>query len=411
MSLRLSSSLNNPFLQPQPSGDPWTEWAEPRQVPAYANQHPQYATPTHPHTMDVPRAPNRYHYPQHYADRGPPMYAHQQPAYGVQYPQQAPPQMAALFPTPPPATSSYCPRMPPLPPLRPAMQHRVAPPLPPRPQPHQAAHPESQDMASSASGHIANIGPVPKVFALSTAHWTSDQRLCLESRNWILFSVKVRDQLGMAFPGARRFIEPENDDPNICLSFQFHPAHYRAWKDMDQVVRLFLSDVCAPTEHIHIQGLAMAKIRQLAALKVFSAITYPADATCLTPMTLLLMETSNTIWQCGPFDPEAFLVSGIINALQPHYPELARAILHKPGVTLADVHDLITAEQAAKLRELAGGTVAHAEAHAASTTSSAPARDRTQILCSNTANCPKLWSHTWPYCTSKGGGMEGKTVE
>ncbi|KAJ6629897.1 hypothetical protein B0H10DRAFT_2208466 [Mycena sp. CBHHK59/15] len=335
MSLRPSYSLNNPFLQSQPSGGPWAEWAEPRQVPVYATHqphYPQYATPTHPHTMDVPRAPVRQ-YPHHVAA--------QPNAYGVQYP-HAPPPMPALFPTPPAATSSYCPRMPPPPPPRPVIQHTVAPPPLPRPQPHQTAYPEaSQDMASSASGHFADIGPVPKVFALTTAHWTEDQRLCLERRNWIPFSVKVRNQLGMAFPGARRFIEPEDDDPNICPSFQFHPAHYRAWKDTDQVVRSFLSDVCAPTERIHIQGLSSAKdtwvtlhyrheflgpAGQLAALKAFSAISYPADATCLAPTTMLLTETSNTVWQCGPFDPEAFLVSGIINALQQYHPELARGL-------------------------------------------------------------------------------------
>ncbi|KAJ6607441.1 hypothetical protein B0H10DRAFT_2227849 [Mycena sp. CBHHK59/15] len=121
------------------------------------------------------------------------------------------------------------------------VHHLVVPPLLPRPQPHQSAyHKSSQDLASSTSAHFG-------------------QRLCLEHRNWIPFSVKVQNQLGMVFPGARQFIEPEDNDPNICPSFQHHPAHYRAWKNMDQVMRSFLSDVCAPTERIHIQGLLSAK--------------------------------------------------------------------------------------------------------------------------------------------------------
>ncbi|KAK6995591.1 hypothetical protein R3P38DRAFT_2800777 [Favolaschia claudopus] len=92
----------------------------------------------------------------------------------------------------------------------------------------------------SASGHIADLGPVPKPFSLLSSGWTDADKLALERYNWIPWSQRVKNQLGMA-SGAWRFLERGNP----CPSFQVYPAHYRAWIDADMVVRCFLSEVCA----------------------------------------------------------------------------------------------------------------------------------------------------------------------
>ncbi|KAJ7713520.1 hypothetical protein B0H14DRAFT_3523369 [Mycena olivaceomarginata] len=85
----------------------------------------------------------------------------------------------------------------------------------------------------SASEHVAAVGLVPRVFPLSTASWKDEEKLAYECDNWREYSTKVENQLGM-IPGAARFLESTEADPNPCPSFQMYPAHHRAWLDTDR---------------------------------------------------------------------------------------------------------------------------------------------------------------------------------
>ncbi|KAJ6545777.1 hypothetical protein B0H19DRAFT_1076036 [Mycena capillaripes] len=80
----------------------------------------------------------------------------------------------------------------------------------------------------SASGHVADVSPVPKVFQLSTTVWADADKLALERGNWLPWAQKLGEQLGLV-PGAWRFITRDNP----CPCFQLYPAHYRAWVDTE----------------------------------------------------------------------------------------------------------------------------------------------------------------------------------
>jgi hypothetical protein len=106
-------------------------------------------------------------------------------------------------------------------------------------------------ISTSVLEHVAAVGPVPRVFLLSTATWKDEEKLAYEWDNWREYSTKAENQLGM-IPGAARFLESTNADPNPCPSFQMFPAHHCAWLDMDWVIRAFLSDTLTVTECTHI---------------------------------------------------------------------------------------------------------------------------------------------------------------
>jgi hypothetical protein len=205
--------------------------------------------------------------------------------------------------------------------------------------------------------------------------WKDEEKLAYERDNWREYSTKVENQLGM-IPGAARFLENTEDDPNPCPSYQMYPAHHRAWLDTDRVVRAFLSDMLTVTERTHIahcktaadvwamlryRHLARGPAGQISALKCFANISYASDPGTFAATTTLLTQCNKAIWQCGAPNPELFLLSGIISALEAN---------HSRG-----------------------------EVFAASATTT----------CSNKA-CPKPATHTWPYCTTVGGGMAGRTV-
>ncbi|KAJ7805469.1 hypothetical protein B0H14DRAFT_3485144 [Mycena olivaceomarginata] len=234
---------------------------------------------------------------------------------------------------------------------------------------------------TSASEHVAAVGPVPGVFPLSAAGWKDEEKLAYECDNWREYSTKVENQLGM-IPGAARFLESTEEDPNPCPSFQMYPAHHCAWLDMDRVVRAFLSDTLTVTEP-----------GQISALKRFTNISYASDPGTFAATTTLLTQCNEAIWQCGTPNPELFLLSGIISALEANHGTIVSTLLAQPNL------DLAMAIAALDARQCGPGASTGGEAFAASTTNT----------CSNKA-CPKPATHTWPYCTTTGGGMAGKTV-
>ncbi|KAF8208553.1 hypothetical protein K438DRAFT_1961155 [Mycena galopus ATCC 62051] len=96
---------------------------------------------------------------------------------------------------------------------------------------HPSFHPGAlyDPIPDSASGYIASMGPIPKVFVLSVAGWLEDDKLSLQCTNYVKWSRRVLDDLGLR-PGATRFLSL---DGNPCPSFQMYPGHYRAWHDIN----------------------------------------------------------------------------------------------------------------------------------------------------------------------------------
>ncbi|KAJ7035790.1 hypothetical protein C8F04DRAFT_1341769 [Mycena alexandri] len=76
---------------------------------------------------------------------------------------------------------------------------------------------------------------------------------------------------------------------------------------------------------------------------------------------------------------------------------MASTLLAQPNLTLASALAALDARQA---RHLADGQQAGNVAFAVHSKN---------ISCTN-KSCPKPGTHTWPYCTSSGGGMDGKTI-
>ncbi|KAJ7909791.1 hypothetical protein B0H13DRAFT_1877400 [Mycena leptocephala] len=262
---------------------------------------------------------------------------------------------------------------------------------------------------TSASEFVASVGPVPKVFPLTTSGWKEDEKLAYERDNWREFSSKVENQLGM-IPGAARFLNSSPEDPNLCPSFQLYPAHHRAWMETNNVVLAFLRDVLTITERTHIAHCSIAAdawatlryrhlVRgpagQISALKRFASITYASDPKTFAATTTLLTQCNESVWQCGPSNPELFLLSGIISALETNHPTIASTLLAQPNLTLAMALASLDAKQLRNQDEnsSSGSTVFAANMES----------------CTNRV-CPKPSTHTWPYCTSKGGGMDGKTI-
>ncbi|KAJ7691021.1 hypothetical protein B0H17DRAFT_1134040 [Mycena rosella] len=335
------------------------------QAPAYdprpLPQQP-FETPSDPtHRLAVPNAPAHAHPYQQVQHHPQPMYP-PQPMHHA-YPQHryvenpAPPRFLTL-----PSSDSYVlpyrrPAPPPLPP--PQRPRQYLPAQPPRPH-----TPPALDVHSSVSGHVAAIGPVPRVYPISLSSWTEPDKLALERENWVLFSVKAKNTLGLS-PGAWCFVEDTQEDPNTCPSFQMYPAHHRAWVDTDRVVMSFLSEVLTPTERTYIEHCESAKdiwatLRwrhefrgpsgQIAALKKFVSITYSADPMTWASATTLLSQTNDKIWQCGLPNPEAFLLSGIVNALAMHNESMSEA-LGAPGMTLAMAKERLAVKQSQKAND------------------------------------------------------------
>jgi hypothetical protein len=353
--------------------------------------------PTQQQQHHVPYAPGPL--PQQYVPTGPPHASPQQVSY-------APPVLSA---------SNYLPhshRPPFVPPCIPAPPRlSYAPPIPPRLYTQVAPAPSHDGLPLSASQYIPAVtaGPALKVYALSSSGWKDEDKLAFERDNWRAFSVRVENQLGM-IPGMARFLDPPEDDPNDCPSAQTHPAHYRTWMDTNQVVCVFLRDVLVVTERTHVahcptsmdiwatlryRHLARSPAGQIPALKRFASISYASDLKTFAVTTTLLAQCNESIWQCSTPDPELFLLSGIISALEANHSNVASTLLAQRDLTLATAIAALDARQNRVVTSESEGAVFAAQSAADS--------------CTNKI-CPKPSTHTWPYCTSKGGGMAGKTV-
>ncbi|KAJ7857329.1 hypothetical protein B0H14DRAFT_3448021 [Mycena olivaceomarginata] len=186
---------------------------------------------------------------------------------------------------------------------------------------------------TSASKHVAAVDPVPRVFPLSTTGWKDEEKLVYERDNWREYSTKNTE-----------------DNPNPCPSYQMYPAHHRAWLDTDRVVRVFLRDTLTVTERTHVahcktaadvwatlryRHLARSPAGQISALKCFANISYASDPGTFAATTTLLTQCNEVIWQCGAPNPELFLLSGIISALEVNHGTIASTLLAQPNLDLA----------------------------------------------------------------------------
>ncbi|KAJ7503941.1 hypothetical protein B0H11DRAFT_2352865 [Mycena galericulata] len=350
-----SFSSNNPFapnygVPYSPSALPSPPLATPRRLPpafplapgAYQRGHP--APDFHPQAY-VPQGPphrpaplQHAYYQTHNAHaqfQQPPMQHYLQGAHAQQqlpqmhYPQQQPQATHAQQQQPQTHVhygQQYMPQ-----PHRPSF----VPPRMPHPpsfyggpfataQPYQTAPPDPRaGVPTSASEFVHAIGPVPKVFTLNTTAWKDEDKLSLERDNWREFASKVENQLGMV-AGAIRFLITDPDDPNVCPSWQMYPAHHRAWVDSNGIVLAFIRDVLTVTERTQITHCKLASdawdilryrhlVRgpagQIAALKRFASISYASDPKTFSATTTLLTQSNEAIWQCGPPNPELFLLS------------------------------------------------------------------------------------------------------
>ncbi|KAK6996127.1 hypothetical protein R3P38DRAFT_2800157 [Favolaschia claudopus] len=152
-------------------GNPWSQ----HHGLAPSQPDPQFVTPPQSTYVIPSSAPTRQHAPVH----------------GVSQNQMPP------YDAPPPVPPGH-------PPAAPV-------PLSSRPLPNPPAPvlPSLSNLYSSASGHIniADLGPVPKPFSLLSSGWTDADKLALERYNWIPWSQKVKNQVGMA-SGAWPFADP-----------------------------------------------------------------------------------------------------------------------------------------------------------------------------------------------------------
>lgn len=351
------------------------------------------ATPSRPPLApEPPNAPARYA-PNHFAQ--PWSY---QPDYQAPHARFAMPQSPAdsdageFFQSlqPPPSFHTH------------PVPHYPAPQYPPQPPPQPYVPPPTL-MHSSVSGHVADMGPVPKPFHLNTSGWSEADKLSISDDNWLPWSARVGDELGMQ-PGAWRFLHRDHVPP----SFLVYPSHHRAWVDSDRVVRSYLSACCTSTEREHIKDCATASsvwetlqarhlqtgpVGQIKALKKFFAIKYGNDPSTFEKTTKALGDLNTAIWAAAPPDAESFLAVGMLSALSGH-PAFVNSLLAQPALDLRMIKDRLTSKQAFPGDDEIG---------------SAFAASGSREVCS-TPSCPKPSTHTWPYCTTVGGGMAGKTV-
>ncbi|KAJ7806738.1 hypothetical protein B0H13DRAFT_1929449 [Mycena leptocephala] len=351
--------LNNPFLDPPPQNP----WHAQRQWLDGSESSPDSATPVTLPAMPLYGPPHQYHPvlpsfdPTH-----PPRTTYQSlPTPGLRQQVFAPQGCSSYPPAPPPAAypqqQSYvqefsrqqflpCHLPPPF----------VAPRVPEPPRysvpPLYTPYRNTQIPASASQVTPAELGPVPKVFPLSTVAWKDGDKLSHKQDNWREYSMKVENQLGM-IPGAVRFLDSNEDDPNDCPLAQLYPAHHCAWIDTDRVVRAFrasLNDTLTITERMHVahcttasemwstvryRHLVWGPAGQISALKRFANISYASDPKTFTATTTLLTQCNEAIWQCGPPNPELFLLSSIVSALEEHHGTISSMLLAQPNLNLA----------------------------------------------------------------------------
>ncbi|KAK6984183.1 hypothetical protein R3P38DRAFT_2398224, partial [Favolaschia claudopus] len=349
----------------------------------------------------APSAPPRQHAPVRGVSQNLPL-----PPVTLHAPRYHPAPLYPQFGAPPPVPLGH----------PPAPARMASRPLPHTPAP---AIPSLSDLYSSASGHIADLGPVPKPFSLLSSGWTDADKLALERYNWIPWSQKVKNQLGMA-SGAWRFLERDNP----CPSFQVYPAHYRAWIDADMVVRCFLSEVCAVTERPYFEQCTSAAevwetllmrhtcrgpMGQIEALRSFLSVELSFDPkSWATPLTAL-RDLNSAIWASGTPDPDSFHLTGLLIALSRHNGDFVRGLVAQPDLTLASALRSVTALMVQPAPTGTGG-FAFAASSAGANSRQPPKKFAGKREICSTPNCGTPGTHTWPYCTAPGGGMAGRPV-
>jgi hypothetical protein len=193
-----------------------------------------------------------------------------------------------------------------------------------------------------------------------------------------------------------------------CPAPDAFPWADSVWTDNDRVIRTFLSEVCAVTEHesfaecataadvwyvLHTRHQQRGPLHQITAMKEFFSVKYGNDPATFVTMSQRLTELGTTIWAAGVPDLDSFIVSGMLNALSA-YPQLVDGFLTTPQLTSALIKSRLATKR--DIPSITGGTVFAAS-------SSKP-------LCVM-PNCKSPSSHTWPFCRAPGDGMAGKSLD
>ncbi|KAJ7231295.1 hypothetical protein B0H12DRAFT_1077220 [Mycena haematopus] len=92
----------------------------------------------------------------------------------------------------------------------------------------------------SASGYVAEQGPLLKPFNLHPGTWKEEDKLSLERGNYRVWAKNVYSYIGLQ-SGASRWLDPSEP----CPSFEMYPRAHRIWMDNDVAIRSFLFLTCA----------------------------------------------------------------------------------------------------------------------------------------------------------------------
>jgi hypothetical protein len=118
---------------------------------------------------------------------------------------------------------------------------------PPPRRPHHA------DLHESASGYVADHGPLLKPFNLNPGMWKEEDKLALEKGNYRTWAKKVYTTIGLQ-SGATRWLDPSK----LCPSFDMYSRAHRIWQDNDVTIRYFLSLTCVSSEHTYVESCTSA---------------------------------------------------------------------------------------------------------------------------------------------------------
>ncbi|KAJ7768633.1 hypothetical protein DFH07DRAFT_954530 [Mycena maculata] len=182
---------------------------------------------------------------------------------------------------------------------------------PRRAAPH-ASPPHRHDLFASASGYIADQGPILKPFNLNPGTWKEEDKLALERGNYREWVKKVHAQIGLQ-SGAMRWLDPNEIPP----SFAVYPRAHRTWQDNDVAIRSFLSLTCASSEHVHLESSTSAA-GMWAAIRACHTLRGPLDQVNKLRTAMGIQFTDNpdtwlqTAERISELNKAVFVVKGLL---------------------------------------------------------------------------------------------------
>ncbi|KAJ7159136.1 hypothetical protein C8R43DRAFT_1124770 [Mycena crocata] len=114
----------------------------------------------------------------------------------------------------------------------------------------------------------------------------------------------------------------------------------------------------------------------------------------------VLSDLNTAVWASGVPHPDRFLATGMLLAMSTNHHGLAQRLLGDPNLSVEMIKSHLAAH-----RDFPPDTSSTALA----ATSSAPPPSKRENC--TTKGCLTPMTHSWPYCTSKGGGMDGKSIK